>query len=164
MGCGTICSEDHRDSGDHTLCDALMIHVHGYLIFIVPTCSPLRKKKNCKHLVNTTMSHEFVAHRVKIQHISDNKENFRKRVMIMFLVRGRVRIKIRIRVRVGVKFNVSLYHWNNGRRSKCHTFVSDAKYIFTCFSTSLHPYLDNSPPGQFPTIQVLVLMSGFILW
>ena len=31
------------------------------------------------------------------------------------------------------------------------------------FSTS-HPYPDNSPPGQFPTIQVLALMSGFIPW
>ena len=26
------------------------------------------------------------------------------------------------------------------------------------------PYPDNSPGGQFPTVQVLVLMSGFIPW
>ena len=25
-------------------------------------------------------------------------------------------------------------------------------------------YSDNSPGEQFPTVQVLVLMSGFILW
>ena len=46
------------------------------------------------------------------------------RVMIGFLVQGRVRIKIRIRVRVRVRvmFNISVYHWSNCRRSKCHTF------------------------------------------
>ena len=33
-----------------------------------------------------------------------------------------------------------------------------------CTQTSIHSYPDNSPGGQFPTVQVLVLMSGFILW
>ena len=46
--------------------------------------------------------------------------------------------KIRIRVKVGVMFNISVYHWsNNCRRSKCWTFVSDARYNLSC-STSLH--------------------------
>ena len=28
----------------------------------------------------------------------------------------------------------------------------------------MKPYPDNSPPGQFPSIQVLVLMGGFCGW
>ena len=31
-------------------------------------------------------------------------------------------------------------------------------------SSSSRPHPDNSPPGQFPTVQVLFLMSGFIPW
>ena len=46
-------------------------------------------------------------------------------VMIGLLVRDWVRVKIMIRdkVRVGVTFNITVYHWSNCRRSKCHTFV-----------------------------------------
>ena len=42
--------------------------------------------------------------------------------MIGVLVRGRVMIRSGSRVRVGVMFNVSVYHWNNCRRSRCRTF------------------------------------------
>ena len=38
------------------------------------------------------------------------------------------------------------------------------KGVFFVKAIIFLPYPDNSPPGQFPTIQALVLMSGFIPW
>ena len=68
LGCSTICSEGRRDSGGCTLCDALMIHAHVYLISIACTCSSLCKNR-CRHLVNTMRTSCVIGARwVKILH------------------------------------------------------------------------------------------------
>ena len=77
--------------------------------------------------------------------------------MIGCLVRGRVRITIRIRIRVGVLFNVSVYHWSNCRRSKCHTYslqiikpreiicfpLQFLIHMYTTHTNQDHIYLEN---------------------
>ena len=50
--------------------------------------------------------------------------------MIGFLVRGSVRIKVWVRVRV--TFNISVCHWSNCRRSRCHTFYSRNAIMQEC--------------------------------
>ena len=63
------------------------------------------------------------------------QQRVRVRVMIGFWVQGRVGIKIKIRV--GVRFNVSVYHWSNCRRSKWHTVRGTAE-VWRPFSQSFH--------------------------
>ena len=50
------------------------------------------------------------------------------------------------------------------KRKTKHLSVDDIGILKTYrWKNSITTYLENSPPGQFPTVQVLALMSGFMV-